>query len=55
MKDGTSESHIKVVELRKLSEWSQAQFWSSPEQHGTITAVMKNQSESLSISCMSIV
>jgi hypothetical protein len=34
-----------VQELRQLSEWSEAQFWSSPEQHGNITAVMKNQSE----------
>jgi arsenic resistance protein ArsH len=45
MKDEISEKNNKVVELRELSEWSQAQFWCSPEQHGTITAVMKNQSE----------
>jgi arsenic resistance protein ArsH len=45
IKDGTSETHPKVVELRELSEWSRAQFWCSPEQHGTITAVMKNQSK----------
>lgn len=44
MKDGVSETHAKVVELRALSEWSDAQMWVSPEQHGTITAVMKNQS-----------
>jgi arsenic resistance protein ArsH len=44
MKDGVSENHEKVQELRGLSEWSQAQFWCSPEQHGAITAVMKNQS-----------
>lgn len=48
MKDEVSETHDKVRELRELTEWSQAQFWSSPEQHGTITAVMKNQSESSS-------
>lgn len=47
IKDGTSERHEKVQELRALSEWSQAQFWCSPEQHGAITAVMKNQSESI--------
>jgi arsenic resistance protein ArsH len=46
VKDEISVSHEKVQELRGLSEWSQAQFWSSPEQHGTITAVMKNQSKS---------
>nr|GFD60511.1 hypothetical protein [Tanacetum cinerariifolium] len=45
VKDGSSENHDKVQELRRLSDWSQAQFWCSPEQHGTITAVMKNQSE----------
>lgn len=44
IKDGVSETHAKVIELRALSEWSDAQMWVSPEQHGTITAVMKNQS-----------
>jgi NAD(P)H-dependent FMN reductase len=44
VKDDCSESHPKVQELRILSDWSQAQFWCSPEQHGNITAVMKNQS-----------
>jgi arsenical resistance protein ArsH len=37
------ESHPKVAELRELSQWSEGQVWSSPEQHGTITGVMKNQ------------
>jgi len=46
VKDEVSDQHEKVQELRHLSEWSQAQFWCSPEQHGNITAVMKNQSES---------
>jgi arsenic resistance protein ArsH len=49
VKDEISVNHEKVAELRGLSEWSEAQFWSSPEQHGTITAVMKNQSESSSL------
>jgi arsenic resistance protein ArsH len=31
------------VELRKLSEWSEGQVWCSPERHGTLTAVFKNQ------------
>lgn len=47
VKDEVSVNHAKVQELRSLSDWSDAHFWSSPEQHGTITAVMKNQSESL--------
>lgn len=45
IKDDIQHQHPKVQELRQLSEWSQAQFWCSPEQHGNITAVMKNQSE----------
>jgi len=35
--------HPKVRELRELSMWSEAQIWSSPELHGAITGVMKNQ------------
>jgi hypothetical protein len=45
VKDDVQHDHPKVQELRGLSLWSDAQFWSSPEQHGNITAVMKNQSE----------
>jgi arsenical resistance protein ArsH len=37
------DTHPKVQELRALSQWSEGQVWSSPEQHGAITAVMKNQ------------
>jgi arsenic resistance protein ArsH len=37
------ETHPKVVEVRELSLWSEGQVWSSPEQHGTLTGVMKNQ------------
>jgi len=37
------EDHPKVVELRELSLWSEGQVWCSPERHGAITAVMKNQ------------
>jgi arsenic resistance protein ArsH len=45
VKDEVSVDHEKVQQLRGLSEWSDAHFWSSPEQHGAITAVLKNQSE----------
>lgn len=44
------ESHPKVAELRALSDWSEGQVWSSPEQHGAITAVMKNQLDWLPLS-----
>ncbi|HRI72550.1 MAG TPA: arsenical resistance protein ArsH [Polyangium sp.] len=37
------DTHPKVAELRELSLWSEGQVWSSPEQHGTLTGVMKNQ------------
>lgn len=38
-----SVDHPKVQELRNLSLWSEGHVWSSPELHGTISAVMKNQ------------
>ena len=37
------DDHPKVVELRALSLWSEGQVWCSPERHGTVTGVMKNQ------------
>lgn len=37
------ETHPKVVELRGLFLWSEGQVWCSPERHGTVTSVMKNQ------------
>lgn len=41
--DSVPPDHPKVVELRALSEWSEGQVWSSPERHGAITGVLKNQ------------
>ncbi|AMR80609.1 arsenical resistance protein ArsH [Cupriavidus nantongensis] len=43
MCDSVPADHPKVVELRRLSEWSEGQVWCSPERHGTLTAVFKNQ------------
>jgi arsenic resistance protein ArsH len=43
MAGSVTEDHPKVVELRALSLWSEGQVWCSPERHGAITAVMKNQ------------
>lgn len=54
IKDGVSDKHPKVLELRALSEWSDSHFWVSPEQHGTITAVFKNQSASSRSLCLSL-
>ena len=41
--DSVPADHRKVVELRELSTWSEGQVWSSPERHGAITGVLKNQ------------
>ena len=38
-----AEAHPKVLELRELSLWSEAQVWCSPERHGAMTGVMKTQ------------
>ncbi len=43
MVGSVGEDHPKVVELRALCLWSEGQVWCSPERHGAITAVMKNQ------------
>ncbi len=43
MAGSVPEDHPKVVELRELSLWSEGHVWCSPERHGAITAVMKNQ------------
>lgn len=37
------ETHPKVQELRELVLWSEGQVWSSPEMHGAVTGVFKNQ------------
>jgi arsenic resistance protein ArsH len=37
------ETHPQVQQLRELSLWSEAQVWSSPEMHGNITGILKNQ------------
>ena len=43
MTDSVPAAHPKVVELRELSLWSEGQVWCSPERHGAITSVFKNQ------------
>ena len=37
------DSHPKVQELLELSQWSEGQVWSSPEMHGNMTGILKNQ------------
>ena len=41
--DAVEPSHPKVQELRALSIWSEGQFWSSPERHGTLSGILKCQ------------
>jgi len=41
--DSVPAEHPKVVELRALCEWSEGQVWTSPERHGAVTGVLKNQ------------
>ncbi|MGC1395365.1 MAG: arsenical resistance protein ArsH [Coleofasciculaceae cyanobacterium] len=43
IRGSVKETHPKVQELRELSLWSEGQVWSSPEMHGNITGIIKNQ------------
>ncbi|KAJ5779692.1 hypothetical protein N7457_007412 [Penicillium paradoxum] len=54
MKNETDVSHPKVQELRELSLWSDGHIWVSPEQHGNLTAVFKNQIDWIPLSTGSV-
>ena len=41
--DSVDADHPKVRQLREWSQWSEGHVWVSPERHGTLTAVFKNQ------------
>ncbi len=43
MLDSVDKSHPEVQRLREWSRWSEGQVWVSPERHGTVTGVFKNQ------------
>lgn len=43
VRDPELETHVKVQELRALTQWSDGHVWVSPEMHGQITGVFKNQ------------
>jgi len=43
LKGRVENSHPKVQELLELSQWSEGQVWSSPEMHGNMTGILKNQ------------
>ena len=48
------ETHSKVQELRELSQWSEGQVWSSPEMHGNVTGIIKNQVDWIPLSIGSV-
>lgn len=48
--DRSDYEHPKVQELKAASLWSEGQVWVSPEQHGSMTAVFKNQIDWLPLS-----
>lgn len=54
VKDDEQHEHHKVQELRELSRWSDGHFWVSPEQHGTVTGVFKNQIDWIPLSTGSV-
>ncbi|OJH78803.1 MAG: arsenical resistance protein ArsH [Stenotrophomonas maltophilia] len=43
MLDSVGADHPEVQRLRAWSHWSEGQVWISPERHGTVTGVFKNQ------------
>jgi arsenic resistance protein ArsH len=52
--DQKSDDHPKVKEIRELSVWSEGQLWVSPEMHGNITGIMKNQIDWIPLSIESV-
>ncbi|KAL4926368.1 arsenic resistance protein ArsH [Aspergillus undulatus] len=54
VKNDTEHNHPKVQELRELSKWSDGHIWVSPEQHGNLTAVFKNQIDWIPLSTGSV-
>lgn len=43
MVNSVGPDHPKAAELRALSLWSEGHVWCSPEMHGAVTGVFKNQ------------
>src|SRR5690625_7394528 len=42
-RDGATEDHPKVEELRDLVLWAEGMVWTSPERHGAMTSILKAQ------------
>lgn len=54
IRDSVPPEHPAVQELRGLSLWSDGHIWCSPEQHGNLTAVFKNQIDWIPLSTGSV-
>lgn len=54
IRDSVEADHPVVQELRSLSLWSDGHVWCSPEQHGNLTAVFKNQIDWIPLSTGSV-
>ncbi|KAI3340736.1 flavoprotein-like protein [Ustulina deusta] len=54
IRDSVVAEHPAVQELRGLSIWSDGHVWCSPEQHGNLTAVFKNQIDWIPLSTGSV-
>ena len=52
--DRVSYEHPKVQELHELAQWSEGMVWSSPEIHGNISSVIKNQIDWIPLSLGSV-
>ncbi|RSL55392.1 NADPH-dependent quinone reductase ArsH [Fusarium duplospermum] len=53
-KDDVQHCHPKVQELRELSKWSDGHVWVSPEQHGNLTSIFKQQIDWIPLSSGSV-
>jgi arsenic resistance protein ArsH len=53
-KDDVQHTHPKVQQLRDLSRWSDGHVWISPEQHGNLTGVFKQQIDWIPLSTGSV-
>lgn len=53
-KDDVQHDHPKVQELRELSKWSDGHVWISPEQHGNLTGIFKQQIDWIPLSTGSV-
>lgn len=54
IRDSVPDTHASVQELRALSLWSDGHIWVTPEQHGNLTAVFKNQIDWIPLSSGSV-